>query len=305
MPFEAEQSLKRDAARGGPPCGATDDDALATLLDFLHEHRKICVLTGAGCSTSSGIPDYRDENGDWKHARPVQFADFIGSARVRQRYWARSFAGWRRVAAARPNPAHVALARLEARGTVAGVITQNVDGLHRLAGSRNVIELHGMLRRVRCLGCGSVTPRAAFQSRLEDLNGGWRAATAAFAPDGDARLADACAGNTSAFRVPDCEPCGGILKPDVVFFGEPVPAASVRRATDDLLASDALLVVGSSLMVFSGFRFARLAQDAGLPLCIVNRGVTRADALATHRVSGDCAALLPAAVDLLRQLPAA
>lgn len=296
MPFEAEHSLKRDAPVAGPDRAPADEAALAGLLAFLSAHRSLCVLTGAGCSTASGIPDYRDENGEWKHARPVQFPEFVRSAAVRQRYWARSFAGWRRIAEARPNPAHVAIADLEARGRFGCVVTQNVDGLHRQAGSRNVIELHGTLESVVCLDCGSETARAAFQSRLEALNGEWHAATAGFAPDGDAYLKSV---DTSTFRVPDCEACGGTLKPDVVFFGEPLPAGRVQRATSALLASDALLVVGSSLMVFSGFRFARLARNAGMPLAILNRGITRADAIATQRVSGDCAALLAAAADHL------
>ncbi len=286
MPLEAERTLKAESALSGG--GAHE------LRAFLAAHARIAVLTGAGCSTRSGIPDYRDENGAWRHRRPMTFAEFTGSAAARRRYWARSFAGWRRIDGAAPNAAHAALARLEAQGRVAGIVTQNVDDLHRRAGSRRVIDLHGVLRRVRCLGCGARSPRAAFQARLAAANPGWHAAVSAFAPDGDARLDDAV---VDSFRVPDCEACGGLLKPDVVFFGESVPAARVAAAAALVRSSDALLVVGSSLMVLSGFRFARAAHDAGLPLALLNRGVTRADALATHRFEGDCAALLGAAVD--------
>ncbi len=272
----------------------TDDAGAAAgeLREFLAAHERIAVLTGAGCSTGSGIPDYRDDSGNWKHRQPMYFAEFTGSAGARQRYWARSFAGWHRIAAARPNAAHAALVRLEEQGRVSGVVTQNVDDLHRRAGSRNVIDLHGVLHRVRCLGCDAITTRAALQERLEAMNAGWQAAPAALAPDGDARLADA---EVLDFAVADCGDCGGILKPDVVFFGEPVPAERVADAVDRVLGADALLVVGSSLMVLSGFRFARMAAEAGLPVAILNRGTTRADAIATHRFAGDCGELLAAA----------
>ena len=270
--------------------------AVAELRAFLATHERIAVLTGAGCSTRSGIPDYRDDSGNWKHRRPMYFAEFTQSAAARQRYWARSYVGWRRVAAARPNAAHAALAHLEEAGRVSALVTQNVDGLHRRAGSRNVIDLHGVLQRVRCLDCGAVTRRDALQEQLAALNAGWQAAQAALAPDGDARLADA---DVLDFTVADCEECGGMLKPDVVFFGEAVPAERVAEARERVLAADALLVVGSSLMVLSGFRFARMACDAGLPLVILNRGITRADAIATHKLAGDCGELLAgAAADL-------
>jgi len=285
MPCEAEPGLKRRA----PPAPA------AALKAFLEAHSRIAVLTGAGCSTASGIPDYRDERGAWRHPRPMTLAEFRASPAARRRYWARSFVGWRRIEAAAPNATHAAIAALEAHGRVTGVITQNVDNLHRRAGSRRLIDLHGVLHRVRCLDCGDVTARAAFQARLEAANRDWRAAIDGVAPDGDARIGDADAGR---FDVPGCSSCGGILKPDVVFFGESVPAERVEAAYAMVRAADALLVVGSSLMVLSGFRFARAAREAGLPLAILNRGVTRADDIATHRFEGDCAALLPAALDL-------
>ncbi len=259
------------------------------LARFVEQHRQLTVLSGAGCSTASGIPEYRDDAGRWKHARPVQYADFIGSAAVRQRYWARSYVGWTRIARARPNEAHYALAALERRGYVNQLITQNVDNLHRLAGSRRVIDLHGVLHTVRCLGCGRKSARRALQDELERSNRGWSPKAATVAPDGDAGLDD---GDVACFEVPDCRACGGILKPDVVFFGENVPRERVRRCRDTLGRSQALLVVGSSLMVFSGFRFAREARAAGKPVAIINRGKTRADEFAARRFVGDCGELL-------------
>lgn len=275
------------------PLTAESCPAAAELREFLAQHERIAVLTGAGCSTGSGIPDYRDDSGNWKHRQPMHFAEFTATAAARQRYWARSFAGWRRIAGARPNAAHAALARLEEQGRVTAVITQNVDGLHRRAGSNNVIDLHGVLDRVRCLDCAAITRRDALQRRLEALNASWRAAPASLAPDGDARLADA---DVLDFVIADCEDCGGVLKPDVVFFGESVPAERVAAASERVLAADALLVVGSSLMVLSGFRFARMAKEAGLPVAILNRGITRADALAALKLAGNCGELLAGAV---------
>ena len=267
--------------------------AVADLCDFLGAHDKVAVLTGAGCSTASGIPDYRDDAGRWKHRQPVQYADFVNNAGTRHRYWAQSLVGWSRIASARPNAAHVALARLEAAGRTTCVITQNVDNLHRLAGNRNVIDLHGVLHRIRCLACGDRKARSEFQFRLQRLNPDWHAPVSEFGPDGDARLTMT---DFQSFNVPDCDQCGGMLKPDVVFFGESVPVDRVRQASEFLQRSDALLVVGSSLMVFSGYRFVRMASAAGLPIAIVNRGATRADPLANWKVSGDCCSLLAAAV---------
>lgn len=289
MPGESPQQSATICARG-EVAGA------AGLTAFLERHRRIAVLSGAGCSTASGIPDYRDQQGRWKHQQPVQFADFKAHAGVRRRYWARSYAGWNRVSHARPNAAHTALAQLERAGRVTGVITQNVDNLHRRAGGRNIVDLHGVLHRVRCLQCRQFTPRRAFQTLLGKLNADWRGTVLHAGPDGDSTLA---ADDVAAFAVPDCRRCGGIVKPDVVFFGEAVPSARVSRAAGLLEASDALLVVGSSLMVFSGFRFARMAHAAGIPIAILNLGVTRADALATWRFAGDCTALLPASLAAL------
>lgn len=264
------------------------------LVEFLHRRKNIAVLSGAGCSTGSGIPDYRDENGNWKNAQPVQFSDFVNSSKVRKRYWARSFAGWSRISSAIPNAAHTALAELELSGHVGSIITQNVDNLHRVAGSQEVIDLHGVLQKTRCLQCAASGQRSGWQARLEDCNPDWHADVSAYTPDGDADLAGV---NYLNFIVPDCPFCGGVVKPDVVFFGEAVPSARVDAATEKLEQSDALLIVGSSLMVFSGFRFARLAHEANIPIVIINHGRTRADDIATQKLSRDCAEILPRVVD--------
>ena len=262
------------------------------LAEFLAAHRRVAVLTGAGCSTDSGIPDYRDANGEWKHAPPMTYQQFVGSVVARQRYWARSAVGWRRIAEASPNRAHLALASLEASGVVQGLITQNVDGLHARAGSRRVIDLHGRLDTVQCLGCGGLTRRETFQARLLDANPQLAGVTAAaFAPDGDARLADV---DYASVTVPPCAACGGMLKPHVVFFGEGVPPQRVEEAFAVLDDADALLVVGSSLMVYSGYRFAQAAARAGKPIAAVNIGRTRADDLLSLKVERPCGEALAA-----------
>ncbi len=252
--------------------------------------RRLAVLTGAGCSTESGIPDYRGPGTLARARNPIQYREFVRSAEARKRYWARSLLGWPRVRAARPNPAHRALAALESAGVATGLITQNVDRLHHAAGSRCVVELHGALERVRCLGCGAVTDRAAVQERLLALNPDWPARSAALAPDGDADLP---AQLVAGFRVAGCPACGGDLKPDVVFFGESVPRATVDAAAALVDSAGALLVVGSSLAVFSGYRFARRAGERGIPVVIVNLGGTRADSLAAARVDGRAGEVLP------------
>ena len=264
------------------------------LVEFLRRHKKITVLSGAGCSTGSGIPDYRDEDGNRKNAEPVQYDDFVSNDNARRRYWARSFVGWRRIRSAKPNAAHAALAKLERAGHVNSLITQNVDNLHRVAGSRRVIDLHGVLHKTRCLSCNRKGKRSDWQAILEERNPNWSAEAEAYAPDGDAEISNS---DYLHFNVPGCPACGGIIKPDVVFFGEPVPSERVNDATAKLGQSDALLVVGSSLMVFSGYRFARLANTAGIPVIIINRGRTRADEFAAQKLSNDCAEILPRLVD--------
>ncbi|MGY3264493.1 NAD-dependent protein deacetylase [Lysobacter sp. HA35] len=271
-----------------------DTTAEAQLLrDWLAPFRRVFVLTGAGCSTASGIPDYRDEAGGWKRKPPVTFQAFTQDDATRRRYWARSFAGWPVFSQAQPNAAHRALADWQASGRMSALLTQNVDGLHERAGGRDVIDLHGRLDTVRCLACGELTPRNAMQTRLADANPGWIDAITAFAPDGDADLERI---DFDDFGIPPCMRCGGMLKPDVVFFGENVPRARFEHARDALAASDALLVVGSSLMVYSGFRFARMAHEAGLPIALLTRGATRADELASLALRADCTKVLPEAL---------
>ncbi len=267
-------------------------DDLAPFAAFLRAARRLVVLGGAGCSTESGIPDYRGRDGVWRGHKPVQYLDFVRRPEVRARYWSRSMAGWPILRAARPSDAHRALAALERTGRLHALITQNVDRLHHAAGSRRVIELHGALHEVVCLGCGLLTTRDDVQARLEALNPGAATRPATLAPDGDA----AVEADLSAFRVPSCAACGGVLKPRVVFFGENVPRPTVEAAFGAVAEADALLVVGSSLTVYSGFRFARAARERGLPLAIVNLGPTRADDLADVRVDAPAGEVLSAVV---------
>src|SRR5262245_54540433 len=219
-------------------------DALKT---FVESHRRLFVLTGAGCSTNSGIPDYRDRDGNWKRTQPVRFQAFVAEDATRRRYWARSMVGWRRFGQAQPNDAHHALVRLEANGQCKVLLTQNVDRLHQAAGSRAVIDLHGRLDRVRCMACSATSPRGDFQERLVRLNAAWEELDATALPDGDADLDHL---DFTGFTVPPCAACGGVLKPDVVFFGESVPRDQVALAQEHLEDADAMLVVGSSLMVY-------------------------------------------------------
>ncbi|WCE06788.1 NAD-dependent protein deacetylase [Pseudomonas sp. JBR1] len=263
--------------------------SLPELQSFIARHERIFLLTGAGCSTDSGIPDYRDRDGAWKRPQPVTLQAFVGDELLRRRYWARSLIGWPRFCQARPNATHQALAALERRGQVEMLLTQNVDRLHQAAGSEAVIDLHGRLDQIRCLGCEMRLPRQEFQQWLGELNGDWLQLDAATAPDGDADLEGV---DFMSFQVPDCPRCGALLKPDVVFFGEHVPGARVERAFAHLGRADALLVVGSSLMVYSGFRFAQAAARAGLPIAALGYGRTRADELLTLKVEDSCAKAL-------------
>lgn len=254
------------------------------------------VLTGAGVSTESGIPDYRDEAGHWKQSPPMHLREFIASESARQRYWARSMVGWPRMAAARPNRAHRALAELEQRGNLRLLITQNVDGLHSAAGSQRVVDLHGRLDGVVCLSCRRVSARSELQHRLLAENPGFAGQSFVPRADGDVELSV----DESTFRLASCTACGGVLKPNVVFFGENVPADRVREAMTALEGARALLIAGSSLMVFSGFRFARAAARLGLPIVVVNRGKTRADELSTLRLAGDVGELLERGLQAVR-----
>jgi NAD-dependent SIR2 family protein deacetylase len=265
-----------------------------TLRGWLDGFGRVFVLTGAGVSTGSGIPDYRDTSGEWKRPPPVTYQALVGDSATYRRYWARSFVGWPGFSSAHPNAAHRALAAFEAMDRCTALVTQNVDALHQRAGSRAVIDLHGRLDRVVCLGCGEDSARDALQTRMHGSNMGWRPRDASAAPDGDADI-DAAA--VEKFAPPHCEVCGGLLKPDVVFFGENVPRARYAQAVAALEAAEAMLVVGSSLMVYSGFRFARMAKERGLPLAVLNRGRTRADDLVDLKLEGECGAVLAAAFE--------
>ncbi|KPG01167.1 NAD-dependent deacetylase [Rhodopseudomonas sp. AAP120] len=259
--------------------------AHSDLKAFVENHQRLFVLTGAGCSTNSGIPDYRDADGSWKRTPPVRFQAFIADDVTRRRYWARSMIGWRRFGQARPNDTHHALARLEASGRSRMLLTQDVDRLHQAAGHREVVDLHGRLDLVRCMACSGTLRRADFQDDLIRLNAAWADLDAAALPDGDAELDHQ---DFSTFTVPGCPNCGGMMKPDVVFFGEAVPKDKVAMAMESLGQADAMLIVGSSLTVYSGYRFAREAARLGIPIAAVNLGRTRADDLLALKVEDRC-----------------
>ena len=272
--------------------GSLDDAA-----DLLARHAPVAVLTGAGVSTDSGVPDYRGPAS--QRATPMLYSEFVHDEANRRRYWARSYQGWARMGHAEPNPGHRALVRLEHAGaSFAGLITQNVDGLHEAAGSRRIVTLHGRIADVVCLACGDVSPRADLQQRLAELNPHVPlradAGHAELRPDGDAVVDD-----WARFRVAGCRRCGGVLKPDVVYFGEPVPMERVRRAYDIVDAAGVLLVAGSSLTVMSGLRFARHAVRRGRALIIINHGATRADEIATVRLDLNTSRALQGLSDLL------
>ncbi len=273
-----------------PPIGDVDD-----LREFVARHRTLFVLTGAGCSTESGIPDYRDVTGAWKRQTPVEYMPFMRDPLMRARYWARSLIGWRSFGGASPNVGHHALAKLEQSGRLSLLVTQNVDGLHQAAGSKRVVDLHGRLDRVACTSCLHSSARAVWQQHLEALNESWVHLDAPIAPDGDADLDQVDFGS---FVVPNCPRCGGVVKPDVVFFGESVPPWRHTRAASALMASDAVLVVGSSLMVHSGYRHAAAAARLGKPVAAVNLGRTRADHLYTLKVTASVGTTLAQLAEL-------
>jgi len=262
--------------------------------------RRIAVLTGAGISTDSGIPDYRGPESPSR--TPMTFQQFTGSAEFRRHYWARNHVGWRHVGSTAPNAGHRALARLEAEGVVSGVVTQNVDLLHQAAGSQHVIDLHGRYDRVVCLDCGNVIPRVELAERLEALNPGFVEAVGEVADIEIAPDADAVIEQTAHFVVADCAVCGGVLKPDIVYFGESVPRERVARAVALVDDAEALLVAGSSLTVYSGLRFVRQAAGREIPVVIVNRGATRGDELASVKVEAGTSESLTALTNLLPDL---
>jgi NAD-dependent SIR2 family protein deacetylase len=269
---------------------------LTLFTRFLAAHPRLVVLTGAGISAASGIPTYRDAAGTWLRSQPIQHGQFISDERQRKRYWARSISGWPAVRDARPNRAHLALSRLESQGRIELLITQNVDRLHQRAGSRQVTDLHGRLDRVQCLACACRYSRESIQRQLLMDNPHIQPGARTTLPDGDADVAPWL---VDAINVPACRNCGGILKPDVVFFGGNVPVERVRRCMEALERADALVVAGSSLQVWSGFRFCRHAEALGKPLVIINPGRTRADSLAELRVHANSERFLPDAVDML------
>ncbi|MEU7472122.1 NAD-dependent protein deacetylase [Streptomyces sp. NPDC044984] len=274
------------------PPGSTDPGPVAAALGT----GGVVVLSGAGLSTESGIPDYRGEGGSLSRHTPMTYQDFTGSERARRRYWARSHLGWRTFRRALPNAGHRAVAAFGRHGLLSGVITQNVDGLHQASGSEGVVELHGGLDRVVCLSCGARSPRRALARRLEEANPGFAPVAAGINPDGDADLTDEQVGD---FRVVPCAVCGGVLKPDVVFFGENVPPQRVEHCRALVREAASLLVLGSSLTVMSGLRFVRQAAQAGTPVLIVNRDPTRGDRHAVTRVALPLGTVLTTVADRL------
>lgn len=263
------------------------------LADFIAAHPRLVVLTGAGISAASGIPTYRDQAGNWLHRTPIQEQAFLRDADTRRRYWSRSWYGWPRMRDAQPNVAHDALAQLEALGHIDLLITQNVDGLHQRAGSRNVVDLHGRVDQVRCLSCATLHPRDSVQALLAANNRFPPAPADGARPDGDMEIPEEW---LQRITLPQCHHCAGDLMPDVVFFGGSVPRATLDTCLKALDAADAMLAVGSSLVVFSGYRFCRHAHRQNVPLAIINPGVTRADNLTQLRLTSEAGPLLTATI---------
>jgi NAD-dependent SIR2 family protein deacetylase len=264
-------------------------EEVALLTEFLHNHPRVLVLTGAGISQDSGIPTYRDNTGKWLSRRPILEQKFLTDSHTRQRYWVRSYYGWPLMRDAKPNASHVALAEMERRGQIELLITQNVDRLHRQAGSKNVVDLHGRVDQVRCLSCGTISTRSDLQTRLSEENNLPEQILQSPRPDGDMEVPESL---ITALTVPRCKSCDGNLIPNVVFFGGSVPRETVARCMNALEDADALLVLGSSLSVLSGFRFCRQAHKLDKPLAIVNPGSTRADDLAKLRLYSNAGPLL-------------
>lgn len=262
---------------------------MQSIISLLTSQQNWLMLTGAGVSAESGVPTYRDRKGVWQRLPPVTHQAFMADHHARQRFWARNMVGWRHMVDAQPNRAHRALVALEELGLAHYLVTQNVDGLHQRAGSQRVIDLHGRVDTVSCMNCGLKYPRAPLQIWLEQHNPDYSKLSGTIAPDGDADIDYL---DFSQLQVPDCQHCGGILKPDAVFYGDSVSKEKVQFAEQQLRQSQGLLVLGSSLAVYSGYRFCLWAQEQGKPIVILNDGETRADHLATAKAEGSCATVL-------------
>ncbi|MBZ3881124.1 NAD-dependent protein lipoamidase sirtuin-4, mitochondrial [Sciurus carolinensis] len=289
----SRQGSSRSVELFVPPSPPLDPEKVRELQRFITLSKKLLVMTGAGISTESGIPDYRSEKvGLYARTdrRPIQHSDFVRSAPIRQRYWARNFVGWPQFSSHQPNPAHWALSNWEKCGKLHWLVTQNVDALHTKAGSQRLTELHGCMHRVLCLNCGEQTSRWVLQERIKVLNPTWSAEAQGLAPDGDVFLSEE---QVRSFQVPSCVRCGGPLKPDVVFFGDTVNPDKVDFVHSRVKEADSLLVVGSSLQVYSGYRFILTAREKKLPIAILNIGPTRSDDLACLKLNSRCGELLP------------
>lgn len=272
--------------------------SLADLADFLQAYPKLFVITGAGISQASGIPTYRDDGGVWRSNIPIHHAEYMRDPAKRKRYWARSFGGWPNVQRAQPNQAHHALAGLEALGIVSLLVTQNVDRLHQKAGHKKVVDLHGRMDQVLCMDCGAITARDEIQEWLWQRNPHLENIKAIVAPDGDAEVQQDM---IDRVVTPDCQRCGGLLKPHVVFYGSSVAKHVVHELTTSLSQSSAVLVVGSSLMVYSSYRFCKLAAEQNIPIACINQGLTRADELFALKINAECGAVLGEVLDSLQQ----
>ena len=263
---------------------------------FVTAHPGLFVITGAGISRASGIPAYRDAAGIWQSSSPIQHEEFMRDAAIRQRYWTRSFHGWPIVAKARPNQSHRALAHLEQKGYIQMLVTQNIDRLHQKADHKRVIDLHGRLDQVLCMDCGALYSRVEIQRWLSMNNPHLQETAVESAPDGDARVQDEAA---HMLRIPSCQRCGGMLKPNVVFYGGSVRTQMVNELSRKLEQADAVLAIGSSLMVYSSFRFCIQARQQNIPILCINQGLTRADSMLALKLRGDCAEILTRLVELL------
>lgn len=276
---------------------ARESNTVDELAEFMTQYSNSFVITGAGISSGSGIPTYRDDSGTWKSNRPIQHAEFMRTHSIRQRYWARSFSGWPTIDKARPNAAHVELANLETLNFVGQLVTQNVDRLHQRANHKQVIDLHGRLDQVLCMDCGALVARSDIQDWLKEHNTHLHESPRLTRPDGDADVDDSL---VKEVRVPSCRRCDGVLKPNVVFYGSSVEKDLVASIYEKILSSGSLLIVGSSLMVYSSYRFCKFAAENNIPIACINQGLTRADNLLALKISEPCAESLHALTASLR-----